>query len=82
MKYEKLILALVLACAVKFLASCGTMNVKGSLSYIDSQSGAKAGMTFDQDRNAGWYVKIPFMGREGGDGVAVVEGEIPITPEK
>ena len=73
---------LVLACAAPLMLSgCETMNVKGSVAYIDSQTGAKAGMQMDSDKKAGWWVKMPWK-TETGEGVAVMEGDIPIFPEK
>ena len=68
----------VLISACLAIVGCETMNVTGSVGYVDPNTGAKGGMTFRDDGTAGWYVKVPWSSKDNGSGVAVVEGDIPI----
>ena len=77
---KKTLIALLCA-PILSLVGCDTMNVTGSIGYVDPGTGAKGGMTFTDDGNAGWWIKVPWT-TDNGSGVAVVEGEIPVTPEK
>ena len=66
----------LLACLT--LPSCETMRVRGTLGYIDPETGAKAGISVT-DAGGGWWVKVPLPSKDDGTsgGVMVVEGDIP-----
>lgn len=73
----------LLACLT--LTGCESMNVTGSLAYMDPETGAKAGMTVTDNRG-GWWVRLPIPAKAG-EGVVVVEGDLPseapkVIPEK
>lgn len=71
----------LLACLT--LPSCETMRVRGTLGYIDPETGAKAGMSIT-DEGGGWWVKVPLPSKDDGTGggVMVVEGDIPKVDQK
>lgn len=66
----------LLACLT--LPSCETMRVRGTLGYIDPETGAKAGIQVT-DEGGGWWVKVPLPSKDDGTsgGVMIVEGQIP-----
>jgi hypothetical protein len=71
----------LLACLT--LPSCETMRVRGTLGYIDPETGAKAGMSIT-DEGGGWWIKVPLPSKDDGTsgGVMVVEGDIPKVDQK
>jgi len=87
MKTVRVILMLAAAAAAAFivtqLVSCETMTVRGSIGYVDPESGAKAGLTLG-DEKSGWWIKIPVPAGAtvNGAGVVVVEGAVPKVETK
>lgn len=66
------------------LAGCETMAIRGSVGYIDPNTGTKAGMTYEPgSHSAGWYVKVPWSGKDkdSASGALVLEGDIPVEQE-
>ena len=64
-------------------SGCETMRISGTLSYVDPDSGAKAGLTV-VDNKGGWWVKIPGPKQPDGTpgGVFVLEGDLPKVDTK
>jgi len=76
----KLLIAIIIATVGIMLSGCETMKITGSIGYIDPSSGAKAGMSMS-DEGGGWWVRVPWA-TDVGDGRLLIEGEIPVIPEK
>jgi hypothetical protein len=66
----------LLACLV--FSGCETMRVRGTIGYLDPQSGAKAGLEIT-DAGGGWWIRVPLPTDEqgSGGGVMLVEGNLP-----
>ena len=76
----KLLIAITIAAVGLMLSGCETMKITGSIGYLDPGTGAKAGLSIS-DEGGGWWVRVPWA-TDAGDGKLLVEGELPIIPEK
>lgn len=68
----------LLACLL--FSGCETMRVRGTIGYLDPQSGAKAGLEIT-DAGGGWWIRVPLPTDEqgSGGGVMLVEGNLPAS---
>ena len=69
---------LAILAAILFLPGCETLAIRGSVSYLDTATGAKGGLQID-DSGGGWWIRLPWSDSDSvpADGAVVLEGQLP-----